>query len=69
MTTIKDKLIEAGVKNLKDYGYPAVDKENILTDIIYSGFFLSMLRENLGQGIDAPINELIEEINKNESTE
>ena len=58
---IKAKLIEAGVKNLKEFGYPVVNKDNILTDMVYSQFFLSMLKENKGQrmDVDAAIDELI----------
>lgn len=62
--TIRDALIEGGIKNLKEYGYPAVNEKNILTDVIYSGFFKSMLDENRGFGaaIDEAINNLIAEI-------
>lgn len=42
---IKTHLINAGIRNLKEFGYEAVDKENIITDVIYSGFFESMLKE------------------------
>jgi hypothetical protein len=61
---IKAKLIAAGVKNLKAYGYPAADENNILTDQIYSGFFRSMLNDNKGNGeaIDAAIDELLREV-------
>ena len=60
---MRDKLIEAGVKNLHAYGYPAANAENILTDTIYTGFFRSMLKDNLGHGkdIDKAINELLDE--------
>jgi len=62
---VTDKLIAAGIKNLKDFGYPEVNKDNILTDEIYSQFFLSMLRDNLGysKDVDEAINELINKIN------
>ena len=58
---IKDKLLVAGVKNLKEWGYPAVTEENILTDEVYSGFFKVMLLDNMGNGkqIDIAINELL----------
>jgi hypothetical protein len=39
------KLIEAGVHNLKEFGYPAVTSKNILTDEVYSQFFKRMLEE------------------------
>lgn len=42
---MRDKLIAAGVRNLKQYGYPKVDKDKILTDMIYSAFFRGMLED------------------------
>ena len=58
---IKEHLVEAGVKNLKEFGYPEVDTKNIMTDIIYVGFFKSMLEDNKGNGkqIDEVIDELL----------
>ena len=60
---IKDKLIDAGVKNLKEFGYPDANKSNICADEVYSQFFVSMLEDNKGNSdkIDAAINELIAE--------
>jgi len=66
MTTqeIKTKLIQTGIKNLKEFGYPEVNEETILSDELYSAFFLNMLRYNKGNGknIDVAIDELIAEI-------
>ena len=42
---IRSKLIEAGVKNLKQFGYPGVTAENILTDQVYAAFFGAMLED------------------------
>jgi hypothetical protein len=42
---LQDRLIAAGVANLREFGYPHCTKENILTDMIYRRFFLSMLKE------------------------
>ncbi len=59
---IREKLLMAGVNNLKEFGYPEVTKENILTDLIYSGFFKSMLNDNKGKAgnkVDAVINNLL----------
>ena len=61
---IRDKLLSAGVKNLKEFGYPEVTKENILTDSIYSRFFKSMLEDNLGKGFDGHVNALLEEVKR-----
>jgi hypothetical protein len=64
---IKERLLSAGIKNLEAFGYNGenqVTKENILTDIVYSGFFEVMLEDNLGNGsaIDEAIHELLKEI-------
>lgn len=61
---IKQSLINAGIKNLKEFGYPDVNAENIINDEVYSKFFLSMLKENLGYGvkINTAIKELINQI-------
>jgi len=48
---MRDKIIAAGVANLKEFGYPSVDKDNILTDYIYSSFFKQMLEGNLGDPV------------------
>ena len=61
---VKDKLVIAGVRNLKEFGYPSVTAANILTDPVFSAFFKSMLEDNRGMGADTEINELIAEIEK-----
>ena len=68
MNEIRDKLIAAGVKNLQEFGYPSCNKDNILTDYVFSRFFLSMLGENKGHGkdIDAAIGELIAQCGQKE---
>lgn len=38
-------LLAAGVKNLRDFGYPKCDGGNITTTPIYAAFFKSMLEE------------------------
>jgi len=58
---IRQRLIEGGVKNLKEFGYPGVSEENIITDEVYSRIFVGMLRDNLGHGFDKEINQLISE--------
>ena len=59
---IVDGIVANGVKNLKEFGYPSVDKDNILTDEVYKMFFKNMLKENLGNQFDTEINHLIEQI-------
>jgi len=64
---IKTKLIEAGIKNLKEFGYEQVDKDNILTDDIYSQFFRSMLNDNLSilnKSLNSAIIDLLETIKR-----
>ena len=51
---IRNHLLSAGVKNLKEYGYPSVTIENITTDEIYREFFKSMLESNLGNPTTDP---------------
>lgn len=41
--TLRQTLLDAGVKALKGYGYPAVNDKNILTDEIYKPFFKTTL--------------------------
>lgn len=66
---IRTLLLKAGVKNLKTFGYPDVNQENILTDMIYREFFRSMLtdEENKPRGPHAALiqqvqTELLEKI-------
>ena len=58
---IREHLLKAGVKNLKEFGYSEVTTETILTDEVYKEFFKSMLEENLGKGkqVDEVINQLL----------
>lgn len=61
---IRKKLIEAGVRNLKEFGYPNCNADNILTDDIYKAFFRSMLEDNKGQAgkaVDDIIDTLLSE--------
>ena len=66
MSKIRESLLLAGVRNLKEFGYGAVNTTNILTDMVFARFFKSMLEDNLGNGAayDKEINALIVEIEK-----
>ncbi len=68
MSNVRTKLIAAGVRNLRSFGYPACDEKNILTDLIYKEFFSSMLRDNKGQdeAADEIIDALLAKISKAE---
>ncbi len=61
---IREHLLKAGVKNLKEFGYPEVTTETILTDEIFKMFFKPMLEDNLGNGkqFDEVINQLLSEV-------
>ena len=61
---MKNKLIAAGVKHLKAYGYPECTKENIITDAIYKEFFAEMLKGTKGNDsrVDAVIDSILKEI-------
>lgn len=64
---VRNHLIKTGVKNLRQFGYPSVNKDNILTDYLFSQFFLSMLQDNKGSqyaNVDREIDQLIAEINE-----
>lgn len=70
-TTIRQKLLEAGVHNLQEFGYPYVTVDNILTDVVYSEYFASMLENNIGLACnqtDEVINELLSQINNSQNT-
>jgi hypothetical protein len=61
---IREHLLKAGVKNLKEFGYPEVTIETILTDEVYKEFFKSMLEDNKGNGkqVDEVIDQLLSEV-------
>lgn len=66
MIKYQSMLIDAAVKNLKEFGYPKCNSKNIFTDAIYRAFFVSMLKDNLGHSgeVDEAINSLIAKANK-----
>ena len=49
---------------MKEFGYPEVTTETILTDEVYKEFFKSMLKENKGNGkqVDEVIEQLLSEV-------
>lgn len=44
---IRDSIIRAGVKNLREFGYPKANMDTILTDAVYKAFFAKMLEDNI----------------------
>ena len=64
---ITTSLINAGVQNLKEFGYPNVNSENIMT-CIYDMFFKKMLQDDMNRTsklVKIKCDELIKEIDKN----
>ncbi len=61
---VVSKIINNGIKNMQEFGYPGVNAENITTDTVYKLFFENMLKENLGKGFDTEINHLLGQITK-----
>ena len=68
----KARLITAGVMRLREFGYPQVSRENIMTDAVYSQFFKTMLegtiRDATKHGNKTAVSacrELIDQIGKN----
>ena len=60
----REDLIRNGVKNLREFGYPDCDENNILKHSILKTFFISMLKENKGinKEADKIIDDLLEEM-------
>ncbi len=63
----RQQLIEAGVNNLKEFGFPDANKDNILSDAVYARFFGRMLLDSkekhpeAAADIDAVAAQLCEE--------
>lgn len=64
MNNFREKLLAAGVRNLKEFGYPTVDEQSIISDDIYSVLFERMLQDSKGRSrsMDIEINTLLKEI-------
>lgn len=61
---IVEMLLDAGVRNLKEFGYPKVNSKNIVTDYVYSEFFSRMLNDSYGKSpsIDSAIKKIRKQI-------
>lgn len=68
---IREHLINSGVKNLNEWGYPKANPENILTDGVHKMFFKSMLENNIGSDLqyDLVIYKLLSEIDNTSTSE
>ncbi len=65
---MRDRLVKAGIKHLREFGYPSVDETNILTDYVFRKFFKKMLEGTIEAAGNASIckacEALIVEIDK-----
>ena len=65
--TTRERLIEAGVKNLIEFGYTDCNKHNIMTDDIYKRFFAASLlkvtkQETTNVQLIAVIDDMLKDI-------
>lgn len=64
---IRMKLLHAGVRNLREFGYKSVTMDNITTTDVFARFFKGMLEEAEGSSdvaTNTVINELLAECRK-----
>lgn len=47
LTSYQRAAVKAGVRNLRDFGYPGCNEENILTATLYRAFFVKMLEDTI----------------------
>jgi len=61
---LRTTILNSAVRSLKEFGYPSVNAENIITDRVYCRFFKSQLLEAKGyrKDVDVVIDELLKEI-------
>lgn len=72
MADIRGRLLSAGVKNLREFGYSTCNTENILTDYVFAAFFERMLTGTIEDSSEVgPINkaatDLLAELNTKRS--
>ena len=68
---VRDHFLKMGVKNLKEFGYPSVTTENILTEYIFRKMFQGMLEDESNitssKTVESVRLELIAEIKANKT--
>lgn len=67
MQAVPDKLIRASIisraiSNMDEFGYKNVSEKELFNDYIISKFFMSMLKDSMGQGYDIHIQSIMNEI-------
>ena len=64
----EENIIKEGIRSLREFGYPYVNENNIITDKIYSNLFKSFLNEltydyeNVNEEVVRIANKLINKI-------
>lgn len=59
MSDFRERVIENAVNSAREFGYPLVNKENILTDEVYKLYFASILKQTIREVANSSIkNEL-----------
>lgn len=58
---VKERIKTNAVKNLKEFGYAHTTLENIVSDEVYKILYIKLLKENLGNGFDEEIKDLLNE--------
>lgn len=64
MNKTQTAIVQAGVRNLKEFGYEHVNDKNIFTDEVYAEFFRSMIKDNMGLGVDDDLRAIEEMLPK-----
>ncbi len=59
MNDIRRRAIESGVRSLREFGYPTVNADNIMTDKVYRAFFRSQLEEAASLGDNSKISDVL----------
>lgn len=67
MSPTEHLIIKSGVRNLKEFGYPNCNQDNIFTDYVYATIFKGMLEDNLGEGQDKYITRLLKRIEESQA--
>ena len=66
MNKIRQALIDAGVKQLREFGYPSCDGDGIMKDLVLASFFAEMLKGTKGKSasVDAEIDIILSELQR-----
>jgi len=62
-------IVESLVRSLREFGYPSVNAENVLTDYVYRKFALSQLKEAYEYSPHTELKMMINEIESRDLSE